>query len=243
MSRAPATLLAGNVAVSLGPDGAPMATLTHPSGQSCQVSLPGVRVTTWKGSDGAERLAPGPAGGLLPCGLDGIVAPTDWTIESLVGTGDGDSLAFSAFAEARSPDGVPVRARAEVRLWAGRLALSLEVAHAGGEEMEWEAEEEPGEAAAEPSAKRSRMIPLPLPHVGLQGSLACGEGAIAPSGAIDGTAGVAFDKTGVKMETFGFAPVRAATSGPEMQFQVLAPSAITLQPGETVSGSLQLTLG
>ncbi|CAE7911383.1 hypothetical protein AK812_SmicGene30019 [Symbiodinium microadriaticum] len=245
MSRAPATLLAGNVAVSLGPDGAPMATLTHPAGGSCQVSLPGVRVTTWKGADGVERLAGGPDGGLLSHGLEGIIASTDWTIESLVGGGgDGDSLAFSAFAEARSADGVPVRSRAEVRLWAGRLALSLEVAHAGGEEMEWEEEEDPAGVADERRAKRSRILPLPLPDVGLQGSLCCNEAA----GSVGGVGGYqdgtkdAFDKTGVRLETMGFSVVKSASSGSVMQFKTLAPTEIALQPGETVSGSLQLTL-
>ncbi|CAE7022936.1 unnamed protein product [Symbiodinium natans] len=159
----------------------------------------------------------------------------------MVGSSDGDSLAFSAFAEARSPDGVPVRSRAEVRLWAGRLGLSLEVAHAGGEEMEWEEEEDDAAAADERRAKRSRIIPLPLPHVGLQGNLGCEEGAAARD-VQDGTQAITFDKTGVRLETTGFSVVQSAVAGPVMQFKALAPTEISLQPGETVSGSLQLTL-
>lgn len=48
--------MAGNVNVALGKGGLPTATLTHPSGASCEVVLTGAHVSSWKTSDGLERL-------------------------------------------------------------------------------------------------------------------------------------------------------------------------------------------
>lgn len=48
--------LAGNINVALGRGELPTATLSHPSGSSCEVVLAGAHVTSWKTSDGVERL-------------------------------------------------------------------------------------------------------------------------------------------------------------------------------------------
>ena len=46
----------GNINVALGRGDLPTATLTHPSGASCEVVLTGAHVSSWKTSDGIERL-------------------------------------------------------------------------------------------------------------------------------------------------------------------------------------------
>eukprot|EP00931_Biecheleriopsis_adriatica_P079360 TRINITY_DN52762_c0_g1_i1.p1 TRINITY_DN52762_c0_g1~~TRINITY_DN52762_c0_g1_i1.p1 ORF type:complete len:267 (+),score=47.60 TRINITY_DN52762_c0_g1_i1:56-802(+) len=242
----PETLLAGNVAVSLGQDGSPVATLMHPSGSTCQILLPGARVTSWRDRGGEERLIAGPAGGLMPCGLESVVSPSAWSIESLVGCAEGDSATFMAFAETRDASGVPVHARVAVTLSADRLNVALEVSHAGGDEMQWEEEPEADEAPAQESrAKKAKVQALNLPGLGLQGAVPCssdpGAQALASQ---DASAGITLDKTGLGLQTVGFCAVKTAVAsdGPQMQFQALAPVAITLQPGETVSGSICLAL-
>eukprot|EP00434_Breviolum_minutum_P035790 symbB.v1.2.031693.t1/scaffold3708.1/size51654/1 len=59
LARPLESLLAGNSSVSLGPDGTPTASMNHPSGAACQVSLPGSRVTSWKDSERGEVLVEG----------------------------------------------------------------------------------------------------------------------------------------------------------------------------------------
>ncbi|CAE8610815.1 unnamed protein product, partial [Polarella glacialis] len=92
--------------------------------------------------DGIERLATpfGHAGGLSPCGLEGVVEPEVWTIETLVSCAGDDSVAFSVFAEAKS-GGAPVAARVLVALWPDRLTFTLEVAHEGGDDETAEVED------------------------------------------------------------------------------------------------------
>ena len=46
----------GNINVALGRGDLPTATMTHPSGASCEVVLAGAHVTSWRSSDGVERL-------------------------------------------------------------------------------------------------------------------------------------------------------------------------------------------
>eukprot|EP00435_Cladocopium_sp_Y103_P030733 s141_g7.t1 len=241
LARPLESLLAGNSSVSLGPDGTPTASMNHPSGAACQVSLPGSRVTSWKHSDRGEILVEGAAGGLLPCGLEGIIAPTDWTIQSLVGLED-EVLMFSTFAEVKTAEGVPVRARTEVQLGPNRISMILEVSHCGADEMEWEEEQEEAPAdARERSAKRSRILPLHLPHAGLQGSLRCHQGTKVPAEPVDASKGIVLE-SGTKLETFGFSQVKLALAGDVLQFKALAPCEVILQPGETVSGSFDLIL-
>jgi glucose-6-phosphate 1-epimerase len=48
--------LAGNINVALGKGDLPTATMSHPSGASCEVVLTGAHVTSWKTRDGVERL-------------------------------------------------------------------------------------------------------------------------------------------------------------------------------------------
>jgi len=48
--------LAGNINVALGKGDLPVATMSHPSGASCEVVLAGAHVTSWKTTDGVERL-------------------------------------------------------------------------------------------------------------------------------------------------------------------------------------------
>ncbi|CAJ1416570.1 unnamed protein product [Effrenium voratum] len=262
MPPQPETLLAGNVAVSLGPDGAPMATLSHPEGATCQarrllaargpswswavlegdqeqdpVSLPGCRVISWKSSAGPERLPEG--GALMPCGLEGTISPSDWTIESLVGLTDG-FLSFSAFAEARTPEGVPVCARALVQLWRDGISLGLEVSHAGFDDMECEEDGALQEEAPEPSAKRSRMLPLKLPDAGLHGLLRC-QGPPVISQETTAVGSVNLEQAGAQVATTGFSVLKLLPGPESLQFRALAPAEVVLRPGETVSGSFQVT--
>jgi glucose-6-phosphate 1-epimerase len=46
----------GNINVGLGKGELPTATITHPSGASCEVVLTGAHVTSWKTREGTERL-------------------------------------------------------------------------------------------------------------------------------------------------------------------------------------------
>eukprot|EP00434_Breviolum_minutum_P022361 symbB.v1.2.019735.t1/scaffold1626.1/size108921/9 len=151
---------------------------------------------------------------------------------------------FSTFAEVKTADGVPVRARTEVQLGANRIAMMLEVSHCGADEMEWEEEQEEATAEAqERSSKRSRMLPLHVPFAGLQGSLRCQGTPLVSSELLDASHGVSLDKTGTKLETFGFSQVKLALAGPDiLQFKTVAPTEVILQPGETVSGSVDLIL-
>ena len=48
--------LAGNVNIGLGKGELPVATLTHESGATAEVYILGAHVTSWKTSDGVERL-------------------------------------------------------------------------------------------------------------------------------------------------------------------------------------------
>ena len=48
--------LAGNINVALGRGELPTATMSHPSGASCEIVLTGAHVTSWKTADGVERL-------------------------------------------------------------------------------------------------------------------------------------------------------------------------------------------
>ncbi|CAK9023435.1 Uncharacterized protein SCF082_LOCUS16210, partial [Durusdinium trenchii] len=126
-----------------------------------------------------------------------------------------------------------VRARTEVQLGASRISMTLEVSHAGADEMEWEEDEEPEPLEAqERSLKRSRMLPLHLPHAGLQASLRCQEGMGSVSGeAVDASEGLVLEKTGLRLETFGFNQVKLSTGPETLHFRTLAPTEVTLQPG------------
>jgi glucose-6-phosphate 1-epimerase len=58
--------LAGNINVALGKGELPTATLSHPSGASCEVVLTGAHVTSWRTVDGVERLFVSSASGYGP---------------------------------------------------------------------------------------------------------------------------------------------------------------------------------
>lgn len=118
-------LLAGDVSISLDPaSGSPVATLAHPDGGSCQVSVRGANVVSWRPAKdgGAERLLrAGPAGsagdvgaaiadavgataqampgGLSLCNLSVIPAEA-WSVEILQGRLDKEApLTLSLFAD------------------------------------------------------------------------------------------------------------------------------------------------
>jgi len=149
--------LAGNISISLSPEGLPCATLTHPRGGSCQVVIAGACVTSWRTADGAERLSPmvrkdvsggDCAGGISACGLQSLLPAEAWAIETMNG-GDGDApVVVSLFAESH-PKGVldetlavvmpdstaPLAARMTLALGANQLSVRIEVAHAGEEAL------------------------------------------------------------------------------------------------------------
>lgn len=118
-------LLAGDVSISLDPvSGSPVATLAHPDGGSCQVSVRGANVVSWRPAQhgGAERiLRAGPAGSAgdvgaaiadavgatsqaMPGGLSlcnfSVIPAEAWTVEILQGRLDSESpLTLSLFAD------------------------------------------------------------------------------------------------------------------------------------------------
>merc|ERR1719367_1002360 len=125
--RAPQSLLAGNVSVSLGADGEPQAALAHPSGGSCVVAVRGARVLSWRAGE-AERLSPEEGGAFGPRHL-ACVPGAAWDIEPpQVGLTEEGAVAFSVFAEvppgeAGAEPGAPLAARCTFSLWPSRLSV------------------------------------------------------------------------------------------------------------------------
>mmetsp|Transcript_116157 Transcript_116157/g.375323 ORF Transcript_116157/g.375323 Transcript_116157/m.375323 type:complete len:249 (-) Transcript_116157:129-875(-) len=237
------TLLAGNISVSLNAAGSPTATLNHPNGGSCQFSVLGACVTSWRAKDGAERLLAGDmasplagTGGLLPCNLD-CIPPDAWVIETMLGSASDGAVVFSVFAEGTAEDDVPYGARCTVYLFPERLSVSLEVGNAAEEDAE-------DAAPGSPPTSRLNLLCCGLHgHCRAAGSTASPETAAqAPEAAHD----IALRSLGLRLRAEGFTNVSVSAAGdgnesvPAAAFKALSPTPVVLGPGETVSGSVCL---
>eukprot|EP00928_Gymnodinium_smaydae_P012195 TRINITY_DN14437_c0_g1_i1.p1 TRINITY_DN14437_c0_g1~~TRINITY_DN14437_c0_g1_i1.p1 ORF type:complete len:246 (+),score=54.15 TRINITY_DN14437_c0_g1_i1:69-806(+) len=132
--------LAGNVSVSLSSNGQPVATLSHPSGGSCQVLLGAARALSWKTQDGIERLAAvsvdgnaagadaasGWLGGFGPSGTPFVA----WDIETLAGgVARDDVVSVSVVSEVAAAGGAKLVARTTFSLLPSQLSVDLEISN------------------------------------------------------------------------------------------------------------------
>ena len=150
--------LAGNINVALGKGELPTATLSHPSGASCEVVLTGAHVTSWKTRDGIERLfvssasgfGPGVAirGGIPVCfpqfsgrgdlPKHGFVRTSDaWEIETMSSEGDACTLVLTLTDSEATRAVWPHKftLRYSVVLTADRLDTSMQVVNLGDEAL------------------------------------------------------------------------------------------------------------
>jgi len=232
--------LLGNISVGLSSVGQPVATLTHPSGDSCQVCVFGARILSWKFA-GMERLALPPGGegesggegGLRPCGLQeacGLGAEA-WTLERMQGdAGAEDEVVVSLFAEvgANAAGGgvsVPIAARQTVSLSQDRLRVELEVANAVDEE---------GPLKDDP-ASRVRFGAL-----GFRTAWCAPPSNLGAVGAASVEA--ALREFGLDLQLEGFTATSFVEAGVGVAsactFDVGAPTAVELGAGEVVTGSI-----
>lgn len=269
--------LVGDVAVGLCPySGLPLATLVHPDGGSCQVAVSGASLMSWRPAreGGADRLlpvedgaAPGASAGLQLCGF-GLIPPSAWAVETLVGRkGNDGPLVLTLFAEVPAAsastgggaagDGAaaagppaPLAARATFSLWPNRLTVGLQVANALDDEEDG-----------------GLHVEVNLGCCGLQGH--CGPSPVIPGTAAAAPAAeqpgpvepgetpesaVCLLSPSLRLSSEGFsalaaepsaAPASVAATSPagtSVRFRALASEPVALGPGQALEGEVSLEL-
>lgn len=248
--------LAGNISITLSPEGLPMAALTHPKGGSCEVLIGGASIVSWRTPDGVERLARDRGGIMLSnlgasCGLE----DASWNIEQMDGGKPDGGVQVSVFAEtgaaqpaefvglspeavlagdlsgaAPAPpaaaDGPQVAARITVNLTPSRLSVSLEVAN--------QADEPPEVVGSEAAAPISADCTLRA-H--------CCKREVISSEGNENAAGsaceLALRDLGLKLSVDGFESTTLRDDPTCVCLDVAAePRDVTLGPGQALSGEL-----